>query len=303
MSGCAQPKPPQWYYQDNNDPQTVCGFGSGETASDAKQQAQGDLASRVGVRIGAQFQSNVTVYGDDVTRNRTSDVKSENLLKEMIDVAVSRYSEEKSWWKHLHFMEACISKMDIKTVLERSIEKQMAQLQNKDLYGECLLRSTRQNYLQLIAETSSNVKLLSQYDPQGEYTQTFDQLAQMQAKAKFIQPLVIKSNDAQLTQLLTPLAAKYGIVITDGGQGNGILTIELTGEVLRDSTIGKNQKNYLYVARVLFRLEKGCKTRLYEGSFKSVDQAKSPQSAKLNALNKLAKGVERSTFSTALSQY
>jgi len=193
--------------------------------------------------------------------------------------------------------------MDIKIVLERSIEKQMAQLQNKELYSECLSRSTRENYLQLLAETSSNAKLLSQYDEQGEYVQTFDQLAQMQVKGKYMQPLVIKSNDAQLTQLLAPLAAKYGIVIADAAEGNGVLTIELKGEVIRDSTIGKNQKNYLYVARVLFRLENGCKTRLYEGSFKSVDQAKSPQTAKLNALSKLANGVQRSTFSTALSQY
>jgi len=303
MYGCAQPKPPQWYYQENNDPQAVCGFGSGKTISDAKQQAQGDLASRVGVKIGARFQNNVTADGGEVTQRRSSDVTSENLFKEMIDVEIARYSEENSWGNHLHFVEACISKSDIKTVLERSIEKQMAQLNNTELYGECLSRRSRQNYLQLITETSNNLKLLSQYDATGEYLAKFEQLAQMQAKAKHVQTLVIKSNDAKLLQLIAPMIAKYGIVIANGNESSGILSIELKGEVIRDSTVSQSQKNYLYVARVVFRLDNGCHTRLYEGSFKTVDQAKSVQSAKLNALNKLAKGVERSTFSTALSQY
>lgn len=303
MSGCAQPKPPQWYYKENSDPQAVCGFGSGETISDAKQQAQGDLASRVGVKIGARFQSNVTSDGEDVIQNRSSDVLSENLFKEMIDVSIARYSEESSWGNHLHFVEACISKLNIKTVLERSIEKQMAQLNNTDLYGECLSRSSRQNYLQLIIETSNNVKLLSQYDGNGEYLLKFEQLAQMQAKAKRIPTFVIKSNDAKLSQLIAPMIAKYGIVIANGNEAKGILSIDLKGDVMRDSTASKSQKNYLYVARVVFRLDNGCDTRLYEGSFKTVDQAKSIQSAKLNALNKLAKGVEHSTLSAALSQY
>lgn len=303
ISGCAQPKPPQWYYQENNDPQTLCGFGSGDTISTAKQQAQGDLSSRVGVKIGARFQSNVTSFGEDISQNRSSDVLSENLFKEMIDVAITRYSDETSWGNHMHFVEACISKSNIKTVLERSIEKQMTQLNNTDLYGECLSRSSRQNYLQLITETSNNVKLLSQYDGAGEYLKTFEQLAQMQAKAKQIQSIFIKSNDAKLSQLIAPIIAKYGIVISNKNENSGILSIELKGDVIRDATAEKSQKNYLYVVRVVFRLEDGCHTRLYEGSFKTVDQAKTIQSAKINALNKLVKGVENSSLSAALSQY
>jgi hypothetical protein len=249
------------------------------------------------------FQNNVTADGGEVTQRRSNDVTSENLFKEMIDVAITRYSEESSWGNHLHFVEACIVKSDIKTVLERSIEKQMTQLDNTDLYGECLSRTSRQNYLQLITETSNNVKLLSQYDGTGEYLAQFERLAQMQAKAKQIQTLVVKSNDAMLSQLIAPMITKYGIVIASGNENSGILSMELKGEVVKDSTAALSQKNYLYVARVVFRLDNGCRTRLYEGSFKTVDQAKSVQSAKLNALNKLAKGVERSTFSTALSQY
>lgn len=301
MSGCAQPKPPQWYYQDKQDTLNVCGYGSGKNIIDAKQQAQGDLASRVGVRIGAKFQSNVTTNGNDVTRNRSSDVQSENIFKEMINVAVTRYSEETSWWEHLHFMEACLSKTEIKTVLERSIEKQMAQLNNKELYGECLNRTSRENYLQLIHETTSNVKLLSQYDANGEYTEVFNELAQKLSRANQLPSLKVKSNELYLTQLITPLISKYGIVVSD--ESNVTLKIELKGEVIRDSTTSKKQKNYLYVAHVVFRLENGCQTQLYEGSFKSVDEAKTSQAAKINALNKMAKGVEHSTFSTALSQY
>lgn len=301
FSGCAQPKPPQWYYQDNHDPLSVCGYGSGENVSDAKQQAQGDLVSRVGVRIGTKFQSNVTSSGNDVTRNRSSDVQSENIFKEMINVAVTRYSEETSWWKHHHFVEACLSKTEIKTVLERSIEKQMAQLHNKDLYGECLNRAGRENYLKLIHEASSNVKLLSQYDPDGEYTEVFNELAQTLSHANQPPAFKVKSNDVQLTQLITPLISKYGIVVSD--ESNATLKVELKGEVIRDSTVGKKQKNYLYVAHVVFQLENGCQAQLYQGSFKSVDEAKISKAAKINALNKLVKGVEHSTLSIALSQY
>jgi nitric oxide synthase oxygenase domain/subunit len=99
------------------------------------------------------------------------------------------------------------------------------------------------------------------------------------------------------------MIAKYGIVISNKNESSGILSIELKGDVIRDATAEKSQKNYLYVARVVFRLDNRCQTRLYEGSFKTVDQAKTIQSSKLNALNKLAKGVENSSFSTALSQY
>lgn len=303
IGGCAQPKPPQWYYQENGDPQVVCGFGSGGTISDAKQQAQGDLASRVGVKIGARFQSNVTSNGEGIVQNKSSDVLSENLFKEMIDVSIARYSEESSWGNHLHFVEACISKLNIKTVLERSIEKQMAQLNNTDLYGQCLSYKSRQNYLQLIIETSNNVKLISQYDGNGEYLPKFEQLAQMQAKAKRSPSLMIKSNDAKLSQLIVPMLAKYGILISNGSDASGVLSIDLKGDVVRDPTATKSQKNYLYVARVVFRLDNGCESRLYEGSFKTVDQAKTIQYAKSNALNKLVKGVENSSLSAALSQY
>lgn len=304
ISGCAQPKPPAWYFKESANQNEMCGFGHGENIIEAKKQAQADLVSRIGVTIGARYQSTVAVSNWDTQTNRKNEVTTENILKEIINVAVAQHSNESSWGNHLDFVEVCVQKDDIKTVLERSVEKNLSLLQNKELYGKCLSRDKRHAYLGLTQETGSELKLLSQYDPNGVYTDKFSLISQLQANVSETPALEIKGNDAEFIQLITPLVTHYNIKINDENRSHGTLSIQLSGETLRDTTIkDKNVKNYLHVARATCHLKNDCNETLFDGSFKATDQAKTPKSARLNALNKLIKVIKYSNFSNIVAQY
>jgi hypothetical protein len=304
LSGCAQPKPPEWYFKEFNNPNNVCGFGSGKNIVDAKEQAQADLVSSVGVTIGTKYESSVAVSNWDTQTNRKNEITTKNLLKEIINVAVTKQSHESSWGNHLEFVQVCVQKDDIKIVLERSVEKKLLLLQNKELYGKCLSREKRNDYLNLAQETSSELKLLSQYDPNNTYTDKFSLMAQLQGNITDVPIIELKGNNAEFLHLFTPLITSHNIKIDNEMKNRGKLSIQLTGETLRDTTIkNKNVKNYLHVARAILVLRNDCNETLFDGSFKAIDQAKTPQSARLNALNKLIKVIKYSNFTNIVAQY
>ena len=304
MSGCAQPKPPEWYFKESNNPNNVCGFGSGKNIVDAKEQAQADLVSRVGVTIGTKYESSVAVSNWDTQTNRKNEITTKNLLKEIINVAVTKQSHESSWGNHLEFVQVCVQKDDIKTVLERSVEIKLLLLQNKELYGKCLSREKRNDYLNLTQETSSELKLLSQYDPNNTYTDKFSLMAQLQGNVTDVPILELKGDDAEFLHLVTPLVTSHNIKIDNEMKNRGKLSIQLTGETLRDTTIkDKKVKNYLHVARAILVLRNDCNETLFDGSFKAIDQAKSQKIARLNALNKLVKVIQNSNFINVLIRY
>ena len=304
LAGCAQPKPPEWYFKESNNPNNVCGFGSGKNIVDAKEQAQADLVSRVGVTIGTKYESSVAVSNWDTQTNRKNEITTKNLLKEIINVAVTKQSHESSWGNHLEFVQVCVQKDDIKTVLERSVEKKLLLLQNKELYGKCLSREKRNDYLNLTQETSSELKLLSQYDPNNTYTDKFSLMAQLQGNVTDVPILELKGDDAEFLHLVTPLVTSHNIKINNEMKNRGKLSIQLTGETLRDTTIkDKKVKNYLHVARAILVLRNDCNETLFDGSFKAIDQAKSQKIARLNALNKLVKVIQNSNFINVLIRY
>lgn len=304
VSGCAQPKPPEWYFKESNNPNNVCGFGSGKNIVDAKEQAQADLVSRVGVTIGTKYESSVAVSNWDTQTNRKNEITTKNLLKEIINVAVTKQSHESSWGNHLEFVQVCVQKDDIKTVLERSVEKKLLLLQNKELYGKCLSREKRNDYLSLAQETSSEVKLLSQYDPNSSYTDKFSLMAQLEGNITDIPILELRGNDSEFLHLVTPLVTRHNIKVNARDRSSGSLWIQLSGETLRDTTIkDKNVINYLHVARATLVLKNDCNETLFDGSFKAIDQAKSQRIARLNALNKLVKVIQNSNFVNVLARY
>lgn len=304
FSGCAQPKPPEWYFKESNNPNNVCGFGSGKSIVDAKEQAQADLVSRVGVTIGTKYESSIAVSNWDTQTNRNNEITTKNLLKEIINVAVTKQSHESSWGNHLEFVQVCVQKDDIKTVLERSVEKKLLLLQNKELCGKCLSREQRNSYLNLAQETSGELKLLSQYDPDSTYTDKFSLMAQLEGNITDIPILELRGDDSEFLHLVAPLVTRHKIKVNAGDRSSGILWIQLSGETLRDTTIkDKNVKNYLHVARATLFLKNDCNETLFDGSFKAIDQAKTQKTARLNALNKLVKVLQNSSFSSALAEY
>lgn len=304
ISGCAQPEPPEWYFKESNNPNNVCGFGSGKNIIDAKEQAQADLVSRVGVTIGTKYESSVAVSNWNTKINRKNEITATNLLKEIINIVVTKQSHESSWGNNLEFVQVCVQKDDIKTVLERSVEKKLMLLQNKELYGKCLSREKRNNYLSLAQETSSELKLLSQYDPNGTYSNKFSLMAQLQGNVADVPILELKGDDAEFLHLVTPLVASHNIKIDNEMKNRGRLWMQLSGETMRDTTIkNKNVKNYLHIARAVLVLKNDCNETLFDGSFKAVDQAKSQKIARLNALNKLVKVIQNSNFINILERY
>ena len=288
FGGCAQPTPPEWYFQKSNE-NMVCGDGSGEFSEIAKEQSLSSLSHAIGLLINAVNESNTTYTNGQIERIKKSNLSIKNLFPIISRPIIEKEEISSTILDKAYFVRTCVTTQSVADSLEESLKDDIYWLKQNNPKAHCMNRSQRENYTYRKEQIITKRALLRTYNPESKIVEEIDELGYTVFEKKALHV----SGDSSL---IAPVFAQININISEKGEGTMIEKHSFEFHQM-------NNGHYLCVMNVSLDLVSECKETLYSLEQKSVDEGKSKLTSQRNVKQKMQRALLKSGLKDALQNY